>query len=720
VPCQNSSASGLAEFDSRFRQLAESSIIGIFEGDGTGRILKANDAFLGMLGYSRTELEMNLVRWDRLKAPGYDRTHRRFSEELVTSGNAAPAEVEYYRKDGSRIPVLVGLTSAGLPLGSTAFGFMVDLTLRRQAEEAVRESEAKFRQLAENIHEVFWMMNAAATEMLYVSPAYEKIWGYKVESVYVDPEHWVKSIHPEDVPHALEIFSRQVQGEAVENVYRIVQPSGNIRWIRDRAFPVRDTQGAIIRLAGVAEDITERRLSELRLVHQSLHDDLTDLPNRRFFREKLEQAIANREDGKSGMVLFIDLDDFKLVNDTLGHAAGDQILKDVVGRFLSVCGESATLARFGGDEFTVLVTGIEGREPARLLAGSLIRCLDEAFRIADRGVFIGASIGISLFPEDGTETSVLKRAADLAMHNAKQAGKNRLQFFTPVLAQAAEERMELETRLRQAIAGSEFRLQFQPQFACSQPGPTRFEALVRWCPPGGQVVSPAKFIPAMEQNGLIVPIGTWVLQEACRRCAEWQDGELEGVGVAVNVSATQFASPDFVSIVRRTLRQTALPANLLTLELTETVFVRDVEASVCTLTELRSLGVTIALDDFGTGYSALNYLQKLPLDVLKIDQSFVAKSEGLPQGAAVLRCVVDLAHAHGLRVIGEGVETLEQLNLLESLGCDEMQGYLLGKPSFEVTGIDWSRDCRGPGENTTEGLHRLYRSEMPRVCLPAA
>jgi len=250
----------------------------------------------------------------------------------------------------------------------------------------------------------------------------------------------------------------------------------------------------------------------------------------------------------------------------------------------------------------------------------------------------------------------------------------------------------METRIRGAIARSEFRLQYQPQFAAGETRPGRFEALIRWCPPGEQMVPPLKFIPIVEQNGLIIPIGTWVLREACLACSDWQTGYLRGVGVAVNVSARQFACPDFVNIVMRTLQETELRPGLLELELTESVFVNDLEASARTLKELRSLGVTIALDDFGTGYSSLSYLQRLPLDALKIDRSFVTETESKPQRAAVLRCVVDLAHAHGLRVVGEGVETVAQLELLGSLGCDETQGYLLGRPSFDVSAFD-----RSPG-----------------------
>jgi EAL domain-containing protein (putative c-di-GMP-specific phosphodiesterase class I) len=281
---------------------------------------------------------------------------------------------------------------------------------------------------------------------------------------------------------------------------------------------------------------------------------------------------------------------------------------------------------------------------------------------------------------------VLKRDANIAMHEAKRGGKNQIRFFTPEFADAALERLEMETRLRKALAQSEFKLQFQPQFPPGSAIPHRFEALIRWYPPGGQPIPPVKFIPLAEQIGLILPIGAWVLREACRRCAEWQTGDLCGAGVSVNVSALQFACTDFVETVARTLEATGLPPRLLELELTESVFVQDMRVSARKLTKLRNLGVTIALDDFGTGYSSLSYLQNLPIDTLKIDRTFLLQSESRPEGAAVMRCVVELAHTLGLHVVGEGVETLAQLDLLSGLGCDDIQGYLLGKPSFDVVG----------------------------------
>ena len=376
------------------------------------------------------------------------------------------------------------------------------------------------------------------------------------------------------------------------------------------------------------------------------------------FRERLTQAIANREEGKTGAVFFIDLDRFKLVNDTLGHQAGDYFLREVADRLLAACGGHGTLARFGSDEFAFVAIGFEGLDAIRNLAQHLLRSLEAPFRKGDRELFIGACIGVSLFPQDGNDPGTLKQRANVAMHEAKRSGRNVVGFFTPALAETARERLDMETRLRKAVALNEMKLQFQPQFAFGSSRPSRFEALVRWQPFGKELVPPLKFIPVAEMNGLILPIGTWVLREACRRCREWQAGTLHGVGVAVNVSALQFVTPDFVEVVAQSLKAAGLPAHLLELELTESVLVQDAAASARILTKLRSLGVTIALDDFGTGYSSLSYLQTLPIDALKIDRSFLNHAESGDQGAAVMRCVVGprprAAAASGGRGRGDG------------------------------------------------------------------
>ena len=637
-----------------------------------------------ILGYSAADAVGQ--PYSMLAVPGRLTFLEHFTEQILL-GHAIPQyESVCLHKDGRRIPVSITASPVRNAAGEVLAVSVVfrDISARKQAEQNLHSSEEKFRQLAENIREVFWMMDAATAEFLYVSPAYEQVFGKSRDGVYANPKSWLDAIHPVDRPHAEETFQRQVRGEILENEYRIVRPSGDIRWIRDRAFPVRDAGGAIVRLAGIAEDTTERKLSELQLAHQALYDELTDLPNRRLFRERLGRAIAEYEAGKEGAVFFIDIDEFKLVNDTLGHATGDQLLQEVALRLLAVCRESDTLARFGGDEFTLVATGFEGPESVRRFGDKLISGMDEPFRVAGREVYISASIGISLFPENGTDPLVLKTDANLAMHEAKRAGKHQIKFFNIGFADAARERLDLDTKLRRALARSEFKLQFQPQFAADRSLPSRFEALIRWYPPDEQPIPPLKFIPLAEQNGLIVPIGTWVLQEACQRCADWQTGNLKGTGVAVNVSALQFVRPDFVELVALTLELTGLCPQLLELELTESVFIRSVTTSDGTLKRLESLGVTIALDDFGTGYSSLSYLQTLHIDALKMDRGFLLEAVGGKRGAAVMRCVVEMAHALGLRVIAEGVETTAELDFLASLGCDEVQGFLLGRPSFGV------------------------------------
>lgn len=668
----------------RFERLVESNIIGVFSGDSSGRINRGNDAFLHMFGQTRDDLNAGEIRLDRITASGYEHVNQRFRQQLMTTGSAAPAETEYIRKDGTHFPALVGLASLNAA-GEEAIGFLIDLTQRKQAEESLRKSEEQFRQLAENIREVFWMMDAEGAKIIYVNPAYEQVWKRTRESLYQNPATWEESLHPDDRVSALAIFERQLAGEMLENEYRIVQPSGSIRWIRDRAFPIRDNRQKLIRLAGIAEDITGRKLAEIELLHQACYDPLTDLPNRRMLLDRLNRAIAQSEAVKNIFaVFFIDIDAFKLVNDMLGRDVGDQLLKEVAVRLGAVARAPDTLAKTSGDQFTLLAVGFDGLDSVRSLGQKLLTCLDAPFQLAGRELFISAGIGVSMFPNDGKDPEVLQSKADSAMLEAKRSGKGQIRFSSPELADATRERQEMETQLRRALAQSEFRLQFQPQFASGETQPLRYEALLRWYPSETLAVPPGRFIPIAEENGLIVPIGTWVLGEACRQAAEWQIGALKGVGVAVNVSAAQFARPDFIKIVKQALRSTGLLPHLLELELTERVFMRHEKESIRTLTQLRKLHVTIAIDDFGTGYSSLSYLQNLPIDLIKIDQSFVAATDRRQSGAAILRCLIDLAHTLGIRVIAEGVETQKQLNLLKSLGCDEMQGFLLGRPSFDL------------------------------------
>jgi diguanylate cyclase (GGDEF)-like protein len=427
------------------------------------------------------------------------------------------------------------------------------------------------------------------------------------------------------------------------------------------------------------ERMVEQATAEL--AYQANHDALTGLPNRRLFADRLEQAILfARRQGEKLALLYIDLDGFKLINDGSGHELGDALLCEVVQRMREHLRGCDTLARMGGDEFTLIAAGLTATEDAGSLARRLREVLRKPFRIGGHQLFVTASVGISIYPEDGREATELLRNADAAMYEAKRLGKNREVFFRREIGQAVTERMELETHLRAALQCGELMLHYQPQFELGTQRLVRFEALLRWNHPTLGMIPPGRFIPIAEECGMIVPIGTWVLAEACRTAKRWYDAGCRGVPVGVNVSAQQFCHPDFIETVLGILNGTPLDPGLLELELTETAIVRDLEEIAPRIGRLREFGIQVSIDDFGTGYSSFSYLEKLPVAAVKIDRSFIQYIETTPKARSIVKGMVTLAHSIGLRVVVEGVETTKQLEVLFDSQADEVQGFLLGRP----------------------------------------
>jgi predicted signal transduction protein with EAL and GGDEF domain len=357
------------------------------------------------------------------------------------------------------------------------------------------------------------------------------------------------------------------------------------------------------------------------------------------------------------------------------------LLKKVADR-LSMCARSIdTLGRAGGDEFRLVAGSLPGESSVRILSARLLECLKEPFEVDGNEVVVRASIGVAVFPNDGADADLLQRNADAAMFHAKHSGRNRVQFFNQALGEAIRERVRIEDGLHHALRRNELSLNFQPVFGAVEKGLRRFEALLRWKPAFMPGIGPAQFIPVAEETGLIVPIGNWVLVESCRMAAAWQNGPHAGVGVAVNVSAVQLARPDFIDTVARVLDETGLRPNLLELELTESMFIREPEETARTITRLNSLGITIAIDDFGTGYSSLSYLKNLPVHALKIDKSFLSEVETNSSAVSMIKSIVALAHCLSMRVVVEGIETQKQCDIASGAGCDDLQGYLLGRPA---------------------------------------
>ena len=461
----------------------------------------------------------------------------------------------------------------------------------------------------------------------------------------------------------------------------LVRRDGFESAIEDSAAPIHDRAGGVIGAMIVFHDVSAARAMSIQMTHSAQHDVLTSLPNRLLLNDRITQSIAvARRQKKHIAVIFLDLDRFKYINDSLGHAIGDELLKSVSKRLLANVRGSDTVSRQGGDEFVILLSEIAYPEDAATSAQKLLLSLSAPHLLGGQELHIGGSIGISLYPADGTDTEMLIKNADTAMYHAKESGRNNFQFFTPAMNLKSVERQSLEGSLRCALERGEFLLDYQPKVNLETGEITGVEALIRWQQPNRGLIPPAQFVPIAEDCGLIIPIGRWVLREACRQARAWQVEGLPPLPIAVNVSAVEFRHKGFVEGVRTILSETGLPAQYLELELTEGVLMEDAESATSVLLELKAMGVHLAVDDFGTGYSSLSYLRKFPIDALKIDQSFIHQNTTTPDEAAIVSAVIAMGRSLKLRVVAEGVETLEELMVLQGLQCDEAQGFYFSRP----------------------------------------
>jgi diguanylate cyclase (GGDEF)-like protein/PAS domain S-box-containing protein len=555
-----------------------------------------------------------------------------------------------------------------------------DITESLHANAALKESERQFRQLTNNIPEVFRISSADQGKLFYVSPAFEKIWGRPLEELMANPRLWFDAVHPEDRDRTISAAARAAD-EGYDEEYRVVRPDGSVRWIHETAFPVSDEGDRVDRIAGTAEDVTERKHIESRLLHLTHHDPLTDLPNRVLLNDRLVQALAQaKRNGWIAAAMFLGLDHFKMINETLGHGAGDELVREISGRIVNAVRLGDTVGRFGGDEFVVILSHLHDIEDASLVAKTILDSLAQPLMLGNQEVFVTVSIGISLFPADSDEPAALLRNADAAMYRAKDMGRNNFQFYTAEMNARTHQRLRLESSLRRAIERREFVLHYQPKASIRTGEITGVEALICWNHPERGIVPPSEFIPLLEDTGLIVPVGEWVLQSACAQARQWQDAGLGPLRIAVNSSAREFQQRDFGAILARIAREAGIDPTLIEVEITESLLMKNPVETAATLQQIKDMGVRISIDDFGTGYSSLSYLTRFPLSAVKIDRSFVTNITNDTGSASIARAVINLAHILGMKVIAEGVETEGQLGFLRANGCDEMQGYFLSKP----------------------------------------
>ena len=556
----------------------------------------------------------------------------------------------------------------------------------QRALRALADSEERYALALAGANDGLWDWDLRSNT-LYLSPRYRAMLGYSVNDLGNSPFDWLALVHPEDRPGVEAAVRDHVEArtEHYEAEYRMRAADGSYRWMLSRAQAVRGADGRALRLAGSQTDVSDRKAAELRLQHDALHDSLTGLPNRVLFQDRLEHLVRRgRRHAATSAVLFLDLDRFKIVNDSLGHLVGDGLLVAVADRLSAALRPADTVARLGGDEFTILLEDLVDHAEAEAVADRVLESLQEPFPIADQDIYLSASIGIAMIPPGATTEEVI-RDADAAMYRAKSEGRNRHALFDSTLHEAALARLDIETRLRRGLGegGDGLRVAYQPIARVADGRLQGFEALARWRDPDGRAMTPDQFIPVAEETGMIATLGRLVLREACRQLAEWRARHAAAahLTMAVNISGRQLLEPAFVEVVSEALADSRIEPHALRLEITETAASADAAAVREALEELHAqTGVRAHLDDFGTGAASLTALRGFPGDTLKIDRSFVDSMSTDPGALQIVRAVISLAHELGMKVVAEGVESEWQLDLLRELRCEFAQGFLLARP----------------------------------------
>lgn len=590
---------------------------------------------------------------------------------------------------------------AALNLQHTNGKLLVEVTERERSEQALRKSEKRYVLATKGANDGLWDWDLGTNRVFY-SPRWQEIVGGENLKTEDGPQQWYDLVHPDDIDQLKADLAQHWEGitEHFENEHRIQHKDDSYHWILARGVVERDSKGHSFRMAGSLRDITARKEAESRLRYQALHDDLTGLPNRTLLMDRLTGCVlrAARQKDYRFAILFVDLDRFKVVNDSLGHAAGDELLIEFTRRIQSSLRRSDTMsrvdqdtiARLGGDEFVLLLDRIEDAAQVCRIADRLQKILAEPFHISGQEVFTSGSIGIAIGDHRYERAEDLLRDADMAMYRAKSSGRARFDLYDEEMHKDALTRLQVENDLRRALDGNQFIMQYQPIVNLSNGRVTGFEALVRWDHPERGRVSPGLFIPIAEETGLIVQIGTWVMQQSCRDLKRMQEtiGMDRTISMSVNLSKRQINEPGLVDTVQDAIRISGIDGKNLKLEITESIVMEANETLLPVLHELRALGCQLHMDDFGTGYSSLSCMHTFPLDVIKIDRAFIVNMTDDPRYAAVVNAIVTLTHNLNMKVTAEGVETRDQLAQVLSLDCDYCQGYYFAKPLSDQEALD--------------------------------
>jgi diguanylate cyclase (GGDEF)-like protein/PAS domain S-box-containing protein len=665
--------------EEKFEQVFTRSPDGIVilkQGDLT--VYDINDSFLAASEYARDELigrsvyELNVFIQDDALSTA--------TEELTQNGSFSNREVTFRTKNGHIVQTLLSATYIEINGEPCVLCIAKNVNDLRQAEEKLRQSEQRFRGAFENspvgivlidLEGNIFQTNHFASEVL----------GY--ESAALEGKHISRLIPQEDRSQFKETLMRLLEGsdDTVRTERRMLREDNLEIWTNFHIVMQRDSDGKPLYLIGQIADITEMKSSQSRMERMAFYDTLTNLANRRLFYDRLGQAVDHAQRSKHlSALLYLDLDQFKRVNDTLGHEIGDILLQEVSTRLTRCVRKEDTVARLGGDEFTVLLFDIRSPSDASLVAEKILKTLRQPLNISGHQLVVTTSIGITIVPQDGTDPNSLMKNADLAMYRAKEHGRNIYQFYSEEMNINAIKRLRTEYELRRALDRNEFILYYQPKVRLEDQLVVGVECLIRWDHPDRGILSPYEFIEVAEETGAIVDMGNWIIEEGCRTGKELCDQAGRDIQIAINISPRQFKDPNLVATIRRSLRETGLNPSSMELEITETMLMGDVDAANQTVRQLHDLGVHMAIDDFGTGYSSLNYLKKFPINTVKVDRSFIMDIPSSADDKAITSAVIAMAHRLNMEVVAEGVETRDQLDFLIEHDCEFAQGYLFSKP----------------------------------------
>ncbi len=662
----------LLDSEQNLRALADNANVGILVSFQTRHVF-ANKMAAKMLHYTVEELlETNIpdIVHPKERDKVSDRQRRRMAGESIPGFY----ETLLVTKNGVSLPVLLTASKTAWMGQPASMVFFRDISEDKRAESQMRKLSHAIEQAADAV-----MITDRQGNIEYINPAFTTITGYTAEDA-IGRRPDLKKSGIQGPAFYRQLWDTILSGEVFSDVFVNRRKDGTLYYEEQTITPLRNDDGNITNFVATGRDISERMAIQERLQHMAHHDALTELPNRTLFIDRLKQALARARWNKRTLaVMFLDLDRFKQINDSLGHETGDQLLGNFARRIEANLRDGDTVARFGGDEFVILLNDIANINDIGEIAEKTLAVFNEAFTIAGRELTITASIGISVFPYDGEESQLLMQNADTAMYRAKENGKNNFQFYSKEMSHRALQRLNMENALRHALERDEFTLHYQPIIDIGSGRAIGAEALLRWSHPQHGAVPPAEFIPLLEDTGLIIPVGEWILRKACEQAMSWS-GESAKSYITVNFSGRQLTASGMLEAIQNTLADTGLPPRRLVLEITESFLMKNIDTATFNLTQLADQGIGVAIDDFGIGYSSLSYLKRLPISILKIDRSFIRDLTTDPDDASIVSATIALANNLKLVVVAEGVETTEQLHILRSFGCMTMQGYFFSRP----------------------------------------